>query len=114
MEDRLSGFPWVVVRIGCDLCKRSGAYRLARLAAKYGAEAPLASVLLTLSADCPWHDGPDARKKRGEPGCQARFLDLGPVQPPPDLPPSLGGLRLIEGGKTEVAAPPKAGRSKAR
>ena len=38
MVERLSEFPWVVVRVGCGLCNRKGEYRLARLAAKYGSE----------------------------------------------------------------------------
>jgi hypothetical protein len=32
----LAYYPYVVVRIGCDRCTRKGAYRLARLAAKFG------------------------------------------------------------------------------
>jgi hypothetical protein len=30
--------PYVLVRLRCDACKRTGSYRLARLAVKYGAE----------------------------------------------------------------------------
>jgi hypothetical protein len=41
MMERLSDFPWVVVRVGCNLCRRKGEYRLARLAAKYGPEISL-------------------------------------------------------------------------
>ena len=36
--DTLAGFPYVLVRIACYHCDRRGAYRLARLASKYGAE----------------------------------------------------------------------------
>ena len=35
---RLVDYPYVLVRLRCDVCKRAGAYRLARLAVKYGAE----------------------------------------------------------------------------
>jgi hypothetical protein len=35
---RLVDYPWVLVRVRCEVCKRAGAYRLARLAVKYGAE----------------------------------------------------------------------------
>jgi hypothetical protein len=35
---RLVDFPYVLVRLRCDVCMRAGAYRLARLAVKYGAE----------------------------------------------------------------------------
>jgi hypothetical protein len=35
---RLVDFPYVLVRLRCDACKRAGSYRLARLAVKYGAD----------------------------------------------------------------------------
>ena len=39
MDDRASPlYPFVVVRIACRVCSRNGAYRLARLAAKFGRE----------------------------------------------------------------------------
>jgi len=40
-RDRLAFYPFVVVRIACRVCTRSGSYRLARLAAKYGPEISL-------------------------------------------------------------------------
>ena len=40
-RDRLASYPFVVVRIACRVCTRSGSYRLARLAAKYGPEITL-------------------------------------------------------------------------
>jgi hypothetical protein len=38
MDDRdcLAFYPFVVVRIACRVCSRTGSYRLARLAAKFG------------------------------------------------------------------------------
>jgi len=33
---QLVGYPYVFVRLRCDLCKRSGQSRLVRLADKYG------------------------------------------------------------------------------
>src|SRR5208283_5263572 len=44
--------PNVVVRIGCRRCTRKGSYRLARLAAKYGAEIPMMELLAHLAGDC--------------------------------------------------------------
>lgn len=102
-HDRLLDFPYVVVRLGCDLCQRRGQYRLARLAAKFGAEIGLDSLLLRLSADCPWRDGPDARRTRKTQGCQARFVDLRWSRPPPDLPPDTTPLRIIAGGRRDAA-----------
>ena len=40
-RDRLAFYPFVVVRIACRVCSRSGSYRLARLAAKFGPEITL-------------------------------------------------------------------------
>src|SRR5882724_7423747 len=88
---RLADFPFVVVRLRCDTCKRAGSYRLARLAVKFGAEILLDDLLLRLSSDCPWRDEP-----RGT--CGARFADL-PPRAPPDLPPALLRFRLVKGGK---------------
>jgi hypothetical protein len=48
---RLLDFPYVLVRLRCDTCKRAGAYRLARLAVKYGAEILLDDLLVRLSAE---------------------------------------------------------------
>ena len=89
---RLVDFPYVLVRLRCDVCKRAGAYRLARLAVKYGAEILLDDLIVRLSADCPWRDEP-----RGS--CGARFADL-PPSFPPDLPPALLRLRVVKGGKS--------------
>jgi hypothetical protein len=88
---RLVDYPWVLVRVRCELCKRAGAYRLARLAVKFGAEILLDDLIVRLSSDCPWRDDP-----RGS-GCGARFSDL-PPRRPPDLP-SAGRLRVAAGGK---------------
>jgi hypothetical protein len=88
---RLVDFPYVLVRLRCDVCKRAGAYRLARLAVKYGAEILLDDLIVRLSADCPWRDEP-----RGS--CGARFADLPPARPP-DLPAGLLRLRVVKGGK---------------
>ena len=88
---RLVDFPYVLVRLRCDVCRRAGAYRLARLAVKYGAEILLDDLITRLSADCPWRDEP-----RGS-GCGAHFLDL-PPRRPPDLP-TARRLRVVAGGK---------------
>jgi hypothetical protein len=71
---RLVDFPYVLVRLRCDACKRAGSYRLARLAVKYGAEILLDDSIVRLSADCPRRDDP-----RGT--CGARFTDMPPRRP---------------------------------
>jgi len=86
---RLADFPFVLVRLRCDVCRRAGAYRLARLAAKFGSEILLDDLLARLSADCAWQED-------GRGGCGARFSDL-PPRRPPDLPARR--MRVIRGGK---------------
>jgi len=61
-RDRLAHYPYVVVRIGCRVCSRRGAYRLARLAAKYGPEIGLRDLLDRFPYDCLWRA--EARGKR--------------------------------------------------
>ena len=68
MDDRgrLAFYPFVVVRIACRVCSRRSAYRLARLAAKYGPEislaiSPIDSPLIVCGA--PMRD----RRKAGRP-----------------------------------------------
>jgi hypothetical protein len=87
---RLVDYPFVLVRLRCDTCKRAGAYRLARLAAKFGSEILLEDLLARLSANCAWRD--DARGS----GCGARFCDV-PTMRPPDMPSRR--MRVIKGGK---------------
>jgi hypothetical protein len=89
---RLVDFPYVLVRLRCDACKRAGSYRLARLAVKFGAEILLDDLLVRLSADCPWRDDP-----RGT--CGVRFTDM-PPRRPPDLPAALMRFRVVKGGKS--------------
>src|ERR1700733_3542045 len=45
-------YPFVVVRIACRVCSRNGAYRLARLAAKFRSEISLRDLLDRFSYDC--------------------------------------------------------------
>ena len=91
-DRRLVAYPFIVVRVGCLLCARSGSYRLARLAHKYGPHIGMDELLSRLTADCA------ARKMKATEGfCQARFIDLDPPALPPDLPRQK--LRVVAGGK---------------
>jgi hypothetical protein len=94
MDDRdsLALYPYVVVRIGCRVCSRGGAYRLARLAAKFGPEIGRRDLLDRFSYDCLWRA--EARGKWCVSACGVYLPDL--VQPrPPDLPPGLVRLRVV-------------------
>ncbi len=95
---RLLGHPGIDRRapafrqpLRCDLCNRADAYRLARLAVKFGAEILPDDLLVRLSTDCPWRDDP-----RGS-WCGVYFADL-PPRRPPDIPVRKR-LRVISGGK---------------
>jgi hypothetical protein len=91
-RDRLAFYPFVVVRIACRVCTRSGSYRLARLAAKYGPEITLHELTDRFAYDCLWRA--EARAKKGKSACGVYLPDL--EQPrPPDLPPGLLRLRVV-------------------
>ena len=64
MPDRLSDFPWVIVRIACRSCRRHGSYRLARVAEAHGAEISLDDLLARLTADCPLRLDPANRLRK--------------------------------------------------
>ena len=95
----LRDFPYVVVRFRCHVCERGGDARLAVLAAKFGPGALMGALLRNFVNGCPWspHDPVRKPQKYGQ-RCGAYLPDL--VHPrPPDLPPSMNGMTLIEGGK---------------
>jgi hypothetical protein len=71
----------------------ASAYRLARLAAKFGPEISLRDLTDRFSYDCLWRA--EARSKRGRSSCGVYLPDL--EQPrPPDAPPGLVKPRLIK------------------
>ena len=94
MDDRdcLPFYPFVVVRIACRVCTRSGSYRLARLAAKYGPESTLRELTDRFAFDCLWRA--EARSKKGKSACGVYLPDL-ELPRPPDLPPGLVRLRVV-------------------
>jgi hypothetical protein len=81
-------------RIACRVCSRSGSYRLARLAAKYGPEITLRDLTERFSYDCLWRA--ETRSKKGKSACGVYLPDLEPKRPP-DLPPGMVKLRLVKG-----------------
>jgi hypothetical protein len=102
MVERLSDFPWVIVRIDCPLCPhRKGQYRLARLAEKFGADIQLCDLLDRIALDCPQKSLPWERPSgQYDARCKARFTDLEVTsRPPPDLPPIMRKLTVIQGGR---------------
>ena len=95
--DGLAHYPFVVVRISCRQCPRRVAYRLARLAARFGPETTLRDMLDHFSTDCMWR-AERRGKAKGAATCKIYLPDL--EQPkPPDLPPGMVKLRLVKGAK---------------
>jgi hypothetical protein len=99
LETALLDYPWVVIRFRCHYCERGGDSRLAACAVRYGAHATLGSLLARFRSGCPWApDNPMWKPRKYGHKCGAYLPDLSRGGPP-DLPPSLTGLTLIEGGK---------------
>jgi hypothetical protein len=78
----------------CRVCPRHGAYRLARLAAKFGPEIALRDLTDRFSYDCLWKA--EARIKGRQSSCGVYLPDL-EQRRPPDLPPGLAPIRLVKG-----------------
>lgn len=98
----LRDYPYVVLRFRCHVCERGGNARLAVLAAKYGSDALVGYLIHLFVGRCPWDPHNPARKpqKYGM-RCGGYCPDLHSGRPP-DLPPSMTGLTLIEGGKPDM------------
>jgi hypothetical protein len=94
----LAYYPYVVVRLGCDRCTRKGAFRLARLAAKFGPDITLDQLITKLvAAECPFWK--TRHPYHGT--CRARLIDLDGLREVPDLPPAI--LKLPDVARTAAA-----------
>jgi hypothetical protein len=80
---------------------RRGQYRLARLAEKFGANIRLCDLIDQIACDCPRKSLPWERPTdQYDLKCKARFKDLEAIsRPPPDLPPMMRKLTVLQGGK---------------
>lgn len=87
---KLVDYPFVMLRLRCNTCHRSGQSKLARLAAKYGCEITLEELVERISRDCPWRKDGAFHKS----GCGIFCCDL-PPRVPPDLPPGMVKLRVV-------------------
>lgn len=98
-ETTLEHYPWIIVRFRCTRCRRYGDSRLARLAEKFGATETIARLVERFHATCPHRPAKrNGRLVHSPEPCGGYCPDLG-SNVPPDLPPSLSGLTLIQGGK---------------
>jgi hypothetical protein len=76
-RERLALYPFVVVSIACRVCSRSGSYRLARLAAKYGPEISLRDLTDRFSYDCLWRAEARSKKANQHVGYTRPTLSIG-------------------------------------
>jgi hypothetical protein len=80
----LADYPFILVRLSCDLCPRRGRYRLARLVARFGADADLDQVRRELARPCHRLENKGTAMR---PGCRVEYSDLRyGSQRSPDLP----------------------------
>jgi hypothetical protein len=94
----------VIVRIDCPLCPhRKGYYRLAWLAAEYGADIQLCDLLNRIALNCPRRSLPwDRPPNQFDPRCKAQFTDLEVIsRPPADLPPMMRKLTVSKVERAE-------------
>lgn len=110
----LRDFPWVVVRMRCYFCRRGGDVRPAVYAEKYGAYATVGHLVIEFIKGCEWAPwNPTRRPQKYGMKCGGYCPDLSRPDPP-DLPPGMQGLQMIEGGLSEKlpAAPAEFERRK--
>lgn len=98
----LQHYPWIVVRFACTACRTYSNVRLAVLAERFGATQTIGVLVEMFRRNCPHRP----RKRNGRIShayvqCGGYCPDLGTTRPP-DLPPSLAGLTLIQGGRDDM------------
>lgn len=72
------------------------------MAIEFGLRAPLGRLLRTFMSDCPYDPfSPMWKPRKYGHKCGAYCPDVMSA-PPPDLPPSLTGLTLIQGGRDDM------------
>lgn len=110
----LGEYPYVVLRARCHVCERWRDARTAVLAWHYGHWTPVGTLLRIFMSRCPWdpHSAWRSKPQKYSHRCGAYLPDLTSNRPP-DLPPALGGLTVIEGGRDE-RLPAEPGREERR
>lgn len=89
---KLSAYLYVVVKVACPKCGRNGAYRLARLAAKYGSEIEMPYLIAQIAADCPRRA---TKRVNIYDRCEAFFPEMHISRPPDGPPTSKAALRVV-------------------
>lgn len=102
-DTTLEHFPWVVIRFRCTLCKRWADARLAKVACKFGHGETIGALVRRFTSTCPNFAFRRNGVRYPDQQCGGYCPDVG-RHGPPDLPPSMSGLTLIEGGKDGLLA----------
>lgn len=98
----LGRWPWVEVRFRCHYCQRWDDVRLASLAAKKGHRISIGTLVRQWASLCPWHHtNPTRKPQKYGMKCGGHCPDLRKLTPP-DMPPAMGGLVVLEGGKGDM------------
>lgn len=99
----LRDYPWVVLRFRCHYCRRAGDARLAVLSARYGPNETIGALLRIFMGRCAWSSFNPANYSPQKYGrkCGGYLPDVTRTGPP-DWPPAMRGLSLIEGGAAEM------------
>ena len=98
----LGEYPYVIVRARCHVCQRRRDARTAVLAWHFGHWTPVGTLLRIFMSRCPWDPHSLVRKpQKYSHRCGAYLPDITSGRPP-DLPPALAGLSLIEGGRDDM------------
>ena len=96
-----------MIRFRCQYCERTEDSRLAACVAKLGTRATVGQLVDRFVTGCAWDPHSALRKpQKYDHKCDAYCPDLGRAGPP-DFPPAMRVLRLIDGGNDDLlpAAP---------
>lgn len=95
----LRDYPWIVVRLRCHFCRRGGDYRLADIVAKHGPRITMGRIVVGFVGGCHWAPwNPTRKPQKYGMKCGGFCPDLRASRPP-DLPPSMTGLTVVDGGR---------------
>ncbi|KFC63953.1 hypothetical protein FG93_05463 [Bosea sp. LC85] len=100
LDTDLRHYPWIVIRFRCNYCKRWADGGLAACAEKFGAAMTLGDLLEMFRGRCAWRAEIRKPQKYGF-KCGGYCLDIGKTRPP-DLPATMSGLTVIEGGRDDL------------
>ncbi|MEW6121672.1 MAG: hypothetical protein AB1698_03605 [Pseudomonadota bacterium] len=103
---QLRDYPYVVVRVRCNICGRDGTYRLAVLAERYGADCTLddlVDALRKIRRACPYPLPWTVKPRKLQMVCHITLPDWWQYVRPPDMPPDQGMRLVVDNGEDSAA-----------